>query len=94
MLIQGVKVKIPLLREYGLSACSCDAVLQFFFPSPHEAAVFPSAGVAKKHVYFSIRTSSSLLKCLILMVASVASRKSDSKVTPGHPSKRPKTTQK
>ena len=46
---------------------------EFCGPSPHEAAVLPSAIVAKK-VYFSIRMSSSLLKCLILMVASVVKK--------------------
>ena len=44
--------------------------LRFFFPLPHEAAVWPSATVAK-NMCFSIRMSSSLLKWLLLMVASV-----------------------
>ena len=33
--------------------------LQFFFPSPHEAAVFPSASVARNMCGGSIRMSSS-----------------------------------
>ena len=45
--------------------------LQFLFPSPHEAAVWPSAIVAKNMCVCSVRMSSSLLKWLILMVASV-----------------------
>ena len=43
-------------------------VFEFFCPSPHEAAVLLFSVCRPKHVYFSIRMSSSLRKCLILMV--------------------------
>ena len=54
---------------------------QFFFPPPHEAAVWPSTTIAKKNIRFSIRMSSSLLKCLILMVASVVKNPTMIRVT-------------
>ena len=40
-------------------------------PFAHEVVGWPSAAVAKHIRVFEIRMSSSLLKCLILMVASV-----------------------
>ena len=55
--------------------------LQFFFLLSHEAAVWPSATVAKHMCAFSVRMSSSLLMCLILLVASVVKSPSMIRVT-------------
>ena len=61
---KGPPNKDPPKSGLRVSACS------FWVPSPHEAAVWPSAAVAQ-NMCSSIRMSSSLLKCLLLMVASV-----------------------
>ena len=49
--------------------------LQLFFPSPHEAAVWPSATVAKNIRVLPLETRSSLLKCLILIRLFQSSKK-------------------
>ena len=64
----------PPKSRHRVSVCS------FFFPSPHEAVVWPSVTFAK-NMRFQTWMSCSLLKCLILMAASVVKNPSMIRVT-------------